>query len=299
MQDLNYHHLFYFWVVAREGSIARACEQLAVAQPTISSQLRDLEASLGAKLLTRAGRGLVLTDTGKLVFDHAERIFRLGQDLLNALNTQTPGRPLRLVVGAADVLPKLILYRLLRPLKEYADGVRIVCREGKPGRLLADLASHNLDLVLSDLPASPLVKIQAFSHLLGECGVTIFGTTELARRYGKDFPRGLAGAPMLLPTEDTASRRLLEHWLRTQRLSIDVRGEFDDSALMKCYGEAGEGIFAMPTVIEDDVCRHNGVKVIGRVENLRVRLYAITTGRKVEHPAVQLLMEKARTEMFG
>lgn len=299
MDWLNYHHLLYFWVVAREGSIARACEQLGLAQPTISGQLRDLENALGEKLLQRAGRGLVLTEMGKVVFAYADEIFKLGQDLVHAVKGRAPGRPMRLVVGVADVLPKLIVYRLLQPLQRLEQPVRLVCREGKATRLMADLGAHHLDVVLSDAPTSPLLKVKAFNHLLGECGLSFFATKKLAGKYGRDFPRSLEQAPLLVPTEETAGRRVLEQWLRGHHLTADVRGEFDDSALLKIFGAAGEGIFAMPSVIEKEVEKQYGVEVIGRVAEATVRFYAITAERRIKHPAVQAMTERAREDLFG
>jgi LysR family transcriptional activator of nhaA len=299
MDWLNYHHLHYFWVVAREGSIARASEELGLAQPTISGQLRDLEEALGEKLLQRSGRGLVLTDTGRVVFDYADEIFKLGQELLNAVKGQGRGRPLRLVVGAVDVLPKLIIHRLLQPIRRLGEPVHIVCREGKPARLLADLAAHHLDVVLSDMPGSPLVKVKAFNHLLGECGLSFFATPDLSQKYGNDFPRSLEHAPFLVPTEETAGRRVLEQWLRANNIQAEVRGEFDDSALVKIFGTAGEGIFAMPTVIEEEICREYGVVVIGRANDVTVRCFAITTDRRLKHPAVAALVAAAKHELFA
>jgi LysR family transcriptional activator of nhaA len=298
MDWLNYHHLLYFWTVAREGSVSRACEQLGLAQPTISGQLHKLEESLKTKLLERAGRGLVLTEAGKVVFAYADEIFKLGQELQNAVKGRGPGRPLRLVVGVADVLPKLIVYRLLAPARHVPDPVHVVCREGKPARLLADLAAHHLDVVLSDTPCGSAFKVRAFNHLLGECGLSFFAAPELARRHGGDFPRGLHRAPFLLPTEETTLRRLIENWCRANRVTPEVRGELDDSALVKIFGQAGEGVFAMPSVIEQEVCRQYGVQVIGRAEEARVRFYAITPERRLEHPAVVALAEAARRELF-
>ncbi|MFO0879506.1 MAG: transcriptional activator NhaR [Gemmataceae bacterium] len=299
MDWLNYHHLLYFWVVAREGSITRACEQLKLAQPTISAQLQALERALGERLFERAGRGLALTETGRVVFTYADEIFKLGQEMVHAVQGETSDRPMRLVVGIADVLPKLIVYRLLQAVLHLERPVRIVCREGKTTRLLADLSAHNLDVVLSDTPTSPLIKVKAFNHLLGECGLSFFGTPALVERYGQDFPRSLEHAPFLIPTEDTSARRLLEHWLRSHKVVVDVRGEFEDSALIKSFGAAGEGLFVMPTVIEREVCKQYGVEVIGRAEELVMRFYAITPDRRIKHPAVHALTTSAKRELFS
>jgi len=298
MDWLNYHHLLYFWTVAREGSVSRACEQLGLAQPTISGQLHKLEASLQTKLLQRAGRGLVLTEAGKVVFRYADEIFKLGQELQSAVKGAGPGHPLHLVVGTSDALPKLIIYRLLAPARRAPGPVHLVCREGKPPRLLADLASHHLDVVLSDTPCGSAIKVRAFNHLLGECGLSFFAAPDLARRCGGDFPRSLHRAPFLLPTEDTTLRRLIETWCRANRVIPEVRGELDDSALVKVFGQAGEGVFVMPSVIEREVCERYGVKVVGRAEEARVRFYAITPERRLKHTAVVALAEAARREVF-
>ncbi len=298
MEWLNYHHLLYFWVVAREGSIARACERLGLAQPTISGQLRDLEQSLGEALFHRAGRGLVLTETGKMVFGYADDIFKLGQELQNAVKDRRPGRPRRLVVGVTDVLPKLVVHRLLEPVQQLDEPVHLVVREGKPERLLGDLAIHNLDVVLSDAPPASFLKVKVFSHPLGECGVSFFARDDLARRHAAAFPACLHNAPILLPTEESAVRRSLEQWFRSERITPVVRGEFDDSALLKTFGRAGKGMFAMPSVIEEEVCRQYEVRVIGRAERVRVRCYAITAGRRLEHPAVAAVCASARNDLF-
>ena len=198
MAWLNYHHLHYFWVVAREGSIARASGQLHLAQPTISGQLHALEEALGEKLFTRVGRNLVLTEVGRVVFRYADEIFTLGRELMDTLQGHPTGRPLRLVVGVTDVLPKLIAYRLLEPALHLATPVHIICREGKLDRLLAELVVYELDVVLSDAPSGTLNRVRAFNHLLGECGVSLFGTAQLATQYRPGFPGSLHGAPFLL-----------------------------------------------------------------------------------------------------
>ena len=275
-----------------------AGELLGLAQPTVSGQVRELEHSLGEKLLQRVGRNLALTEKGRMVFAYADQIFKLGQELQGAVKGQAAGGPLKLVVGVADVLPKRIVYRLLSPVRQLGEPVRIVCREGKPDRLLDELAAHNLDVVLSDAPADPLVKAKVYNHLLGECGLSFFAAGELARKLKRDFPRSLDHAPMLLPTEDAAVRRALEQWLRSHDLSPRVVGEFEDSALLKIFGESGAGVFALPTVIEEEVCRRHGVRVIGRVDSLRVRCYAITAERRLSHPAVAALSAAARQGLF-
>ncbi len=298
MDRLNYHHLLYFWTVAREGSIARACEPLHLSQPTISAQLRALEKALGVKLFDRRGRGLALTETGRLVYRYADEIFSVGRELLDTLKGRTVGLPLRLAVGIVDAMPKRVAYHLLEPALRLSVPVRLSCSEGKPEALLAELAMHNLELVLSDAPLGVGAKVRAFSHQLGECGVSIMGTPALGEAHGGPFPGSLDGAPMLLPTDNTTLRRSLDHWFDAQRLRPVVVGEFEDSALLKAFGQAGVGLFPVPSVIEEEVQRQYGVVVVGRLEAVRERFYAITAERRLKHPAVVAISEAARLEFF-
>ena len=299
MEWLNYHHLLYFWMVAREGSITQASKQLLLAQPTITGQIRALENTLGEKLFTRSGRSLVLTEVGRLVYRYANEIFSLGRELTDVLKGRPAGRPLRLVVGVSDVLPKLIAYRLLQPALALPEPVHIICHEDRPERLLAELATFGLDLVLTDAPVGSLVRIRAFSHLLGSCGVSFFGTSPLAARYRKNFPASLDGAPFLLPLENSTLRLSLEQWFEAQRIRPRVVGEFQDSALLKVFGEAGVGVFAAPTVTEKEVRRQYGVSVLGRTESVIERFYAISVERKLKHPAVVAISETARAKLFA
>lgn len=303
MEWLNYHHLLYFWVVAREGSVTRASEQLYLSQPTISAQIRALERSLGEKLFMKSGRNLVLTEIGRVVFRYAEEIFSLGRELTDTLKGRTSarsvGRPVRFLVGIADVVPKLIAYRVLEPALRLTESVHVICKEDKPERLLAELAVHELDLVLTDAPISPSVKVKAYSHLLGECGVTIFATAKLATVYKKKFPALLDGAPFLLPTDNTSLRRSLDQWFETQGIRPMVMGEFEDSALVKVFGQTGIGLFAAPTAIEEEVRKQYGVQPVGHIEDVRERFYAISVERKLKHPAVVAISETARQELFG
>ncbi len=299
MDWLNYHHLLYFWMVAREGSIARACQRLHLAQPTISSQLRKLEKSVGEKLFKRVGRNLVLTETGQLVLRYADEIFSLGQELTDVLEGRPVGSPLRFLVGVADVLPKLITYRLLERALRLPEQVRLTCEEGKLDYLLMELAAHRLDIVLSDSPIGPAVNIRAYSHLLGECSVSVFGTTDLARRFRRGFPQSLDDAPFLLPMSNTALRRSLDHWFDSRDIRPRVVGEFQDSALLKVFAQAGVGIFVAPSAIEKEICRQYGVRPIGEVPTVQERYYAISVGRKLKHPAVVAISQTAREELFA
>ncbi len=298
MEWLNYHHLLYFWTVAKEGSIARACEKLRLAQPTISGQLRQLEESLGEKLFVRAGRGLALTEVGQVAYRYAEEIFGLGRELQDVLKGRPQGRPLRLLVGISDLMPKLIAYRVLQPALAMSEPVQLICQEDTPERLLAELAEHRLDVVLSDAPVTSMVRVKAFNHLLGSCGVILFAASSLARGYRKNFPAGLDGAPFLLPIEGSSLRRSLDQWFDSMNIRPKVIGEFKDSALMKTFGQAGAGIFAAPAVIEEKVREHYRVGAIGTLDSVVERFYAISVERKLKHPAVVTITDAARAKLF-
>ncbi len=293
MNGLNYHHLLYFWTAARHGGIARAAEKLQVSQPTVSAQVRALEEVLGARLFDKQGRRVVLTDTGRTVAQFADEIFRIGQELLDTVHDRPTGRPLRLNLGVTDVVPKLLAYRLIAPALAMDAPVRIICREGKAEPLFADLATHALDLVIADAPVPPAIKVKVFTHAVGESGLTFFAAPALLRRLKGSFPRRLDGAPILLPSEGSAVRRPLEQWLDQQGVRPHVIGEFDDSALMKAFGEAGAGVFPAPSAVEREVKSQYRVRVIGRTEAVRERYYAITAERRVRHPAVASIVDRA------
>lgn len=298
MAWLNYHHLLYFWTVAREGSIARATQKLHLTQPTISAQIHALEESLGEKLFLRSGRRLVLTEVGQVVYRYAEEIFTLGRELQDVLAGRPTGRPVRLTVGIADQVPKLLAHRLLAPAFGLTEPVHLVCREGKLDRLFADLTTHSLDLVLSDAPLTADTRVRAFNHPLGETGVSVFGVAPLADKYRRGFPRSLDGAPFLLPTEGTSLRRSLEEWFDRERVHPVVAAEFSDSALLKVFGMGGVGLFAAPTAIAADVRRQYEVKALGTLEGVRETFYAITIERRLRQPAVVAIMEAARNRLF-
>jgi LysR family transcriptional activator of nhaA len=298
MEWLNYHHLLYFYIVAREGTIARAGTELRLAKPTISGQIRQLESALDEKLFTRRGRRLVLTEIGRVVFRYAEEIFSVGRELLEAIKRGAGSKPLRLIVGVDDVLPKLIVRRLLQPAFQLDQPVRIICREDRTvEEFIGELAAHALDLVLTDAPVGPGIRIHAFSHLLGECGTTFFAAPRLAAAR-REFPRSLDGAALLLPGAASMLRRALEQWFLSQGVRPAVVAEFDDPALMNVFGEDGAGIFCGPTVIEQDYRRMYGVKIIGRVRAIRQRFYAISVERRLTHTAVAAITQAARQELF-
>lgn len=296
---LNYHHLHYFWVVAREGSIVRACEVLHLSQPTISSQLQQLERSLGGELFERKGRGLALTDLGRTIQHYADEIFTLGNELAEVARGRPTGRPHRLAVGVSDALAKLMVYRLLLPAMRLPEPVKLICREGHLDDLLKGLVAFELDVILSDAPLGAGVPVKAFSHLLGECGMTIFGTAKLQRAYQKRFPESLTGAPLLLPGPQSLPRRVLDQWLEDHQIHPVIAGEFQDTALMKVFGQEGIGMFPGPAAIEAEVCRQYSVKVVGRIEQVRERYYAISVERRLKHPAVLAISSAARLQLFS
>jgi len=295
---LNYHHLLYFWTVAREGSVTAACERLNLAQPTISAQIKTLEKSLNVMLFDRSGRRLVLTEAGQIVYRYADDIFTLGRELLDTVKGRPTGRPLRFHVGIADVVPKLVAYRLLLPSFEAPEAIQLVCTEGKPDRLLASLSIHELDVVLTDAPIGANVSIKGFNHLLGECGATVFGTPALAKRYKEGFPGSLSNTPWLLPTAGTVLRRTLDQWFDSVGIHPHIAGEFEDSALTKVFGQQGMGVFAGPSVIEEEICTQYRLRAIGRIDQIREQFYAISMERKVRHPGVLAITENARREFF-
>jgi LysR family transcriptional activator of nhaA len=299
MEWLNYHHLLYFWTVAREGGVSRAAEKLRLRQPTISAQVRLLEEAVGGKLFERQGRRLVLTDVGRVVYRYADEIFGLGQELLDALKGRSSGRPLPLTVGVANAVPKLIVHRLLQPALSGDRPVHLVCREDSTEHLLADLATHALDVVISDVPAPPHVRVKVFNHLLGESDISFFAAGALAAKLRRRFPESLNDVPVLLPTAQTALRRALDQWFEAEDLHPRIVGEFDDSALMKSFGEAGEAAFPAPAAIEREVVRQYRARAVGRVKSVRERYYAISVERRLKHPAVLAITTTAKTEVFG
>ncbi|HUI73127.1 MAG TPA: transcriptional activator NhaR [Spirochaetia bacterium] len=297
MEWLNYHHLLYFWHVAREGGLTRACAQLMLAPSTVSKQIHELETTLGHPLFEHRGRRLVLTESGRIAYRYAEELFGLGRELQSTLKDRPVGRPMRFAVGVADVVPKLIAQRVLESVQVREGPVRLVCREDKPDRLIAELALHNLDVVLSDSPAPPHVNVRAFSHLLGEYGVTLFASRNLASRLRPGFPASLNSAPMLLPTENTMLRHTLDEWLQTNDLRPIIVGEFEDSALLMAFGQRGAGVFPAPSPIAREVERQYRVVEIGTIRGARERLYAVSVERRIRHPAVAAISHAARAIM--
>lgn len=298
MEWINYHHLLYFWTVTRTGSIAKASQELLLSPPTISSQISRLEDQLGEKLFVRAGRRLVLTEAGDIAYRYAEEIFSLGRELTETLHGRPTGHPLRLRVGVADPLPKWIAYHLINPALQLPGSVRVICHEHRPDRLLAELAVNDLDVVLSDAPVGPQVKVRAFNHQLGDCDVAFYGKRKAATKLRRDFPKSLDETPLLLPTEDSSLRISLDQWLSQQEIRPLIVGEFDDFSLLRTFAEAGHGVFAAPSIIDAEM-RQYGFGMIGRVRAIRWRFYAISVERRIKNPAVVAISEAARRKIFG
>jgi len=291
---INYKHLHYFWVVAKQGGIARAAERLHLTPQTISGQISLLEERVGEPLLSKSGRNLELTETGRLVLSYADEIFSLGGELEAALRDLPPDRQMVFKVGIADVVPKTIAYRLLAPALAMPEPVRIICRENSLANLLAELALHRADMVIADGPIPPGINVRGFSHVLGECGISFLAVPRLAKPLRKGFPHSLNGAPLLIPSETNLVQAKLLEWLDRLRIYPRIVGEFDDSALMKVFGQAGTGIFIASTPIAAEVVKQYGVQIIGSTEDVLEQYYAISVERRISHPAVSAITETAR-----
>lgn len=299
MQGLNYHHLMYFWVVAREGSITRAGEVLAVAQPTISGQLHALEDSLGEKLFERVGRGLQLTGVGRVVYRYADEIFALGRELQETLAQQPTGRPLRFAVGVSDALPRRLAFQLLAPLLGDEQPLYLVCRRDRHDRLLAALEAHELELMLTEQPLDPAANKRAHAHRLGECDVTLLGTPALLATLRGETAGSLHGAPFLLPGQGSALHHSLRAWFVRTGVQPAVQLECDDGALLKLFAQEGRGLFAAPTVSAAEIAREHQLEALQRVPSVRTTFYAIAPARKLTHPVVGRLFATVRPELFG
>jgi LysR family transcriptional activator of nhaA len=294
MEWLNYHHLYYFWTVARSGSITAASRKLRLAQPTVSTQIRALEHALDVQLFHRRGGRMVLTETGKHVFRYADQIFELGQELQHSLSGHKERHGTRLVVGICDALPKLVAHHLLEPALLSDPTLRVTCYEDRHERLLAQLALCELDVVLSDVPIESHANVRGFSHLLFECGVTLLAPRTMAARLRENFPASLDGCDVLLPIEQTSLRSELERWFEVQDVRPHVRGEIQDSALISVLSQTGEGFFAVPSVIEDELVKQLDLGVVSRLDDLRERFYALTLDQQLTHPGVVAITEAAR-----
>ncbi|KRA03214.1 MAG: transcriptional activator NhaR [Achromobacter sp.] len=299
MVTLNYKHLRYFWTVAKAGSIARAAQQLQRTPQSISGQIQELESTLGTELFRRAGRGLELTDVGRHALQYADRIFTMGDELLDDLRERPARRALEFKVGVAEGMPKAMVYRMIEPALHLDQDVRLICREGRLPFLLADLAVHRFDMVIADRPMPNNLNVRGFSHLLGECGLTFFGSRPLLESLPGKFPALLDQAPFLLPGEDAAIRPRLLQWFDEHDIRPRIVGEFDDSALMNSFGQTGTGLFVAPSATAAYLCKQYRVRAIGHAADVKEQFYAITTDQRLEHPAVVALSRAAREDIFG
>lgn len=298
MEWLNYHHLYYFWIVMKEGSITAAGSRLRLAQSTISAQLSKLEESLGGKLFNRQGRTLEATDLGRLVFQYANKIFSLGHELMDQIHSRSVVGPLSLKVGIVDVVPKLMARKLIEPALCMGKPVRLACHEGKEKDLLADLALHNLDLVIFDGLPKPGLSVKTYNHFLGECGISFFAERKLAESLPEKFPDCLDNAPMLMPMTMSWLRGAIDQWFDALSIRPVIVAEFEDNALLTVFGQAGDGVFMAPTIIESEVKAQYQVDIIGRCDNIKERFYAISVERILKHPAVVAITDTARHSVF-
>lgn len=300
-ENINYKHLHYFWVVASEGSIARAAEKLCITPQTISGQLSLLEANIGQALFGRIGRRLRLTETGRLVLRYADEIFELGNELGEVLR----GAPLvgasEFIISAASAIPKTIVHKIIEPALKLSEDVSLLCKEGPVEAILGELAMHEVDMVLTDTPLSSAFSLKAYNHYLGQSDLSFFAAPELVSSLTNvaNFPACLNDAPMLIPTKQNAIRQQFDRWCTDARIFPVLRGQYDDSALMKCFGRSGFGIFFMPTIIEDEVIQSYKVEKIGQLSDIKQKFYAISAERKVTHPAVSAICHSARDETFN
>ena len=298
MQWLNYHHLLYFWTVVRAGGLAAAAEELRLAPSTLSVQIRRLEESLSEQLLRKSGRRLALTEMGRVVYDYADEIFSKGREMLETVRGRPTGRPIRVVVGVADVVEKLVAARLIEAALRLPEPVRVVCREASPALLFEALARHELDVLITDTPVGPELRLRAYNHLLGESGVSFVATPSLAAQCRRGFPRSLDGRPMLLPTENMAIRRELDQWLEERWIRPRVVGEFEDGALLGEFGTAGHGVFVTPTMVEKPLLRAHRLRTVGRTEAVRARVYGVSAERRIKNPGVAAICGPARTGLL-
>lgn len=299
MAFLNFHHLRYFWATVKEGGVTRASRKLNVSQPTVSSQIRELENVFEQPLIHRDTQKLVLTEAGQICYRYADKIFELGRDLVDELSGHPPDKPVDLTVGLANSVPKLLAHRLLQPALGLPAVARVRCFEDRLEGLVDDLVSHHLDLVIADAPQPPTRKQKVYNHLLGESTVLLFATSRLSASYRRGFPKSLDGAPMLLPTHNTALRRSFDAWCANRGITPQIVGEFEDPALMKVFGEAGGGIFPALAAVEADVRRMCDVQVLGPLEGVVERFYAISSERRVRHPGVVAIAEGARYRLLS
>lgn len=293
MRWLNYHHLYYFWIVARKGSVTEASKELRLAQPTISAQIKTFEDSLGEKLFEKDGRKLKLTDTGQIALRYAEEIFSLGNELFDVVEGKMAERPEILRIGISEVVPKHMAHNIIEPVFTYQPTPKIICFEDSTENLLAELAVKHVDIIISDCPTPSNIKVKAFNHLIGESEVTWLGTEALVKKFKKPFPQCLDGAPVLLSLATMTIRREIDRWFEEEKISPVVVGEFQDSALLKIFAKEGHGFMHVPAVIENEICKESNLKVVGRCRSVKEKFYLISIERKIKHPAVARIIAEA------
>jgi LysR family transcriptional activator of nhaA len=296
---LNFKHLRYYWMVAKTGSIAKAAEQLHLTAHAVSGQINEFEQTLGVELFRKVGRNIELTDAGRRILNYADTIFNTGDQLLDELREQITSRRRTLRIGIADAVPKVVAYRLIEPALKIDQAIRINCREGRLDLLLGELALHKLDVIIADRPMSPGSNVRAYNHLLGECGLTVFATSSLARQHKGQFPQKLDQAPFLIPGEDVAIQARLLRWFEEHQLRPTIVGEFDDGALMKAFGSAGAGFFVAPTAMQRDICLQHSVVAVGDIPTVIEQIYVITTERRLSDPAIIAMSQTAKNDIFG
>lgn len=299
MAALNFKHLRYYWMVAKTGSIAKAAEQLHLTAHAISGQINEFEETLGVELFRKAGRNIELTEAGRRILNYADTIFNTSDQLLDELRDQMATRRRTLRIGIADAVPKIIAYRLIQPALTLEEPIRINCREGRLDLLLGELALHKLDLIIADRPLSPGSNVRAYNHLLGECGLTVFATSALARQYKGKFPQKLDRAPFLIPGEDVAIQARLLRWFEEHQIRPTILGEFDDGALMKAFGGSGAGFFVAPSAMQREICLQHGVVAVGDIPTIVEQIYVITTERRLSDPAIIAISQTAKNTIFG
>lgn len=298
MDWLNYHHLLYFWTVVRKGGLAPAAEELRLSPSTLSTQINQLEDVLGYKLFDRSGRQMVINDVGKIVYKYADEIFSLGRELQDTLDDRPTKRPIRLQIGVADALSKLVVAKLLTPVLKSLDNYKLICREDHPDNLVSQLMLHELDIVLTDKPIGPDLRIKGFNHLLGESHVNVFAPNPIAAKYRKNFPNSLDGAPCILPGDRTELRKSLEQWFEKNKIKPNIVAECDDSALIKSIGQAKTGLFVAPDITSKEIMRQYRVKQVGCLNGIIEKYYAVSMDRKIKHPAIQAIIEHAKENIF-
>ncbi len=298
MGPINYKHPYYFWQVAKQGSIVKASQSLSITPQTISGQISLLEDRLGHELFIRVGRKLALSDTGHIAMRYAEEIFGLGKELNDVLRGSVTTGSSEFIVSAASALPKTIVHKIIQPCLTLAPNFYLRCKEGPVQSILAELAIHEVDVVLSDTPVGSEFSIKAYNHHLGNSPISFFASPALAKCYAQGFPNSLNGAPVLLPTQQYAVRQLFDTWAEKRAIVPIIAGEFDDSALMKSFGQSGLGIFFMPSTITEEVCHSFDVVCLGTVDELTQQFYAISAERKIKHPAIATIVDAARDELF-